>query len=133
MPSSPSKVARIARRPVPPGGFFTGMLAGMYGDAEVVIITLDIAVLPLGGVTVAGVKIQLESAGSPELERSTVELNPKLGSHFGVCPSVHPVSRSKRGGNKSRLGQVLMDVQTTGTKRFSSEGQFRREQTAGLP
>ena len=48
----------------------------MYGEEEVAILKVDVAVPPLAGEADMGEKLQLELAGCPEQERVTAELNP---------------------------------------------------------
>src|SRR5436309_1420782 len=66
--------------------------ACMYGEAEVVMPTVDISVPPLAGVTDTGLKLQVEFTGSPEQVRFTAEVKPlrlpTVTLNMAVCPAL---------------------------------------------
>jgi hypothetical protein len=56
------------------------------------MLTVDISVAPLAGVTDAGLKLQVELTGSPEQERFTAEVTPlrlpTVTLNVAVCPAL---------------------------------------------
>lgn len=75
-----------------PGSFLLTTPACIYGEEEVLMLTVVMIVPPLAGETDTGLKLQVELTGSAEQVRLTAELKPLrlpiVTLNMAVCPAL---------------------------------------------